>query len=271
MPELPEVETTLRGLRPYIDRQSIVNVVARRRQLRWPIPDDFEKRLLNQTIESLSRRGKYLLLQLQQETLMIHLGMSGRLCLMTEASLIGPHDHIDIAFSNHQILRYTDPRRFGAMLLTACPNEHPLLKSLGVEPLSTDLTTDYLLNCTKNRRMAIKSLLMNSHFIVGIGNIYAAEILFLAGIHPMMPAHALIPIQAARLIEYIQQVLAKAIAQGGTTLKDFVNSEGKPGYFSQQLNVYGRAGQACYQCGQSLQQITLGQRSTVFCHHCQIF
>lgn len=270
MPELPEVETTLRGLSPHIDGQQIVNVVARRRQLRWPLPEHFEKRLLHQTIEKLSRRGKYLLFQLQQETLMIHLGMSGRLCLIAEDRPLGPHDHVDIIFSNHQILRYTDPRRFGAMLLATDPSEHRLLKHLGVEPLSSYLTTDYLLSGAKNRRMAIKSLLMNSQFIVGIGNIYAAEILFLAGIHPMMPAHALTSHQAERLIECIQQVLAKAIAQGGTTLKDFVNSEGKPGYFSQQLNVYGRAGQACYQCGQSLQLITLGQRSTVFCHHCQI-
>jgi len=269
MPELPEVETVLRGLTPHIQGATIEAVLIRAPQLRWPIPD-LNEFVIQQTILHVSRRGKYLLMRLQTGTILFHLGMSGRLCLLTEPTAPKRHDHVDIIFTNKQILRYTDPRRFGAILWTTdCPLQHPLLKHLGVEPLTVDFTADYLLQRVNNRRVPIKPFIMNSKVVVGIGNIYAAESLFLAGIHPAMPVSLLTKIQASRLVDVIQDVLTQAIKKGGTTLKDFVNSEGRPGYFSQQLYVYGRAGLACIVCGNMLQSSVLGQRSTVFCVYCQ--
>jgi formamidopyrimidine-DNA glycosylase len=218
----------------------------------------------------MSRRGKYLLVGLHTGTILFHLGMSGRLCLLTEFRPPQRHDHVDIVFTNKQVVRYTDPRRFGAILWTPdCPLQHPLLKNLGIEPLTDGFTCDYLLQRAANRSKAIKPFIMDSTIVVGIGNIYAAESLFLAGIHPAMPAGLLTKIQAQRLIDVIKQVLALAISKGGTTLKDFVTSEGRPGYFAQQLLVYGRAGLPCVTCGELLQSCMLGQRSTVFCAHCQ--
>lgn len=271
MPELPEVETTLCGLIPHLKGNQIIDIRVRCRKLRWPIADDFETRLMNQRIQRLSRRGKYMLLYLEHDTLLIHLGMSGRLYLLTHHKPAGPHDHVDIFFADHKILRFTDPRRFGMMLLTAdCPKQHPRLKDLGVEPLSADFTLDYLFAAVQGRRAAIKPLLMNSKIVVGVGNIYAAEALFLAGIHPVTPAKNLDKSQLNALVASIRHVLTMAIESGGTTLKDFVNSEGKPGYFSQKLNVYGRGGEACLQCGTILVSCILAQRSTVYCPNCQI-
>lgn len=269
MPELPEVETIKRGLSPLVFEKKIARVEVRCRQLRWPIPDDFEQRVCDQVIQQVLRRGKYLLFQMSHETMLVHLGMSGRLCFLDRNRVYGTHDHVEIVFSNEERLRYTDPRRFGCILLTDVPSIHPLLQKLGVEPLSSALTPEFLMNGVKNRSVAIKSLLMNGQFIVGIGNIYAAEILFLAKIHPLMPSNQLQFDQANRLVSCIQQVLTDAIQQGGTTLKDFVNSEGSPGYFSQRLQVYGRAGQSCFLCDNILQSVVLGQRSTVFCGKCQ--
>jgi formamidopyrimidine-DNA glycosylase len=269
MPELPEVETILRGITPHIQGAMIDKAIIRTHQLRWPIPD-LSRLITQQTILSVSRRGKYLLVRLNTGTVLIHLGMSGRLCLLTEFKPPQRHDHVDIIFTDKQVLRFTDPRRFGAILWTEnCPLRHPLLKNLGVEPLTDDLNADYLLQRTINRRVAIKPLIMDSKMVVGIGNIYAAEALFLAGIHPAMPAGLLTKKQAQRLIEVIKHVLALAITQGGTTLKDFVDSDGRPGYFAQQLLVYGRAGLPCVTCGKTLQSSALGQRSTVYCVHCQ--
>lgn len=269
MPELPEVETTMRGLSPLIGAH-ITKVVVRCLKLRWPIAADLQEQLVGQTVQTLSRRGKYLLCQLNDCTLIIHLGMSGRLCLHTDNKPVQRHDHVDIWFTNQYVLRYTDPRRFGAILVTQVePTHHPLLQYLGVEPLTDALTVDYLLQHAKGRRRPIKSLIMDSHIIVGIGNIYAAEALFLAGVHPLLPASELKREQGLCLIDAIKKILDQAIRKGGTTLKDFVNSEGKPGYFSQQLNVYGRAGLPCVICGLPLQSCILGQRSTVFCEHCQ--
>lgn len=270
MPELPEVETIRRGLLPHILGATIDSVVVRCPRLRWPIPDKLDKRLARQTVLDVSRRGKYLLMHLTSSTLIIHLGMSGRLCLLTEHQPPKKHDHVDICFTNQWVLRYTDPRRFGAILLTYdSVKEHPLLQLLGIEPLTELFTADYLLQRAIYRRVAIKPFIMDSKIVAGVGNIYANEALFLAGIHPKTPAGLLTKIQVTRLVETIKQVLTFAIAQGGTTLKDFVNSEGEPGYFSQQLNVYGRGGLPCVTCKKTLQSCLLGQRSTVYCKHCQ--
>lgn len=270
MPELPEVETTRRGIEPHIQGNAIERVEVRCPRLRWPIPDDLNQQLAGQTVQHVTRRGKYLLLGLDVGTLMIHLGMSGRLCFLSHAEPPQKHDHVDIIFKNQAILRYTDPRRFGAILLTRDnPEEHVLLKKLGVEPLTEQLTADYLLQRAKNRRVAIKPLIMDSQIVVGVGNIYAAEALFLAGIHPKMPASHLAYDQSVRLVVAIKQVLAEAITQGGTTLKDFLNSDGRPGYFAQKLHVYGRGGLPCVRCKKILESCVLGQRSTVYCAACQ--
>ncbi len=270
MPELPEVETTLSGLKPHLEGAIIQDVVVRHTQLRWPIPSTLKYDLNLQNIRHISRRGKYLLISMDSGTLIIHLGMSGSLRLVTIDETIRRHDHVDIVLSGHKILRYHDPRRFGAILLTKNnPSEHPLLASLGVEPLSVDFTAQYLIIRAKNRRLAIKSFIMDSHIVVGIGNIYAAEALFLAKIHPATPAQLLTTKQYETLIEAIQYVLQAAINQGGTTLRDFVNSEGNPGYFAQKLNVYGRTGLPCRHCETPLDSFKLGQRNTVFCKHCQ--
>ena len=270
MPELPEVETTLSGLKPHLEGAIIQDVVVRHKQLRWPIPSTLRHDLNLQNIRHISRRGKYLLVSMDSGTLIIHLGMSGSLRLVTIEETIRRHDHVDIIFSDCKILRYHDPRRFGAILWTKNdPKQHPLLASLGVEPLSEDFTVSYLMDRAKNRRLAIKSFIMDSHIVVGIGNIYAAEALFLAHIHPVTQAQLLTSKQYKKLIEAIQYVLQAAINQGGTTLRDFVNSEGNPGYFAQKLNVYGRAGLPCRHCKTSLNSFKLGQRNTVFCEHCQ--
>ncbi len=269
MPELPEVETTLRGIEPHICGVSIQYVTVRSRKLRWPIPDDFEHIITQQTVRYLSRRGKYLCLHLDKNTILIHLGMSGRLSIVTDEQPAQRHDHVDISFMNQCTLRYTDPRRFGAILLASQDKLHPLLEDLGLEPLSQKFTADYLLEQAKHRTMAIKPFLMNNKIVVGIGNIYATEALFLAKIHPSMPAKFLTVKQAQNLIPIIKQVLSEAINKGGTTLKDFLNSEGKPGYFAQQLRAYGRKGLPCVICTTPLQSCILGQRTTVFCPTCQ--
>ena len=271
MPELPEVETVLYGLKPHLEGAVIQDVIVREQQLRWPIPDDLKTRLTHQTIGILSRRAKYLIIPMPSGSLIVHLGMSGSLRIVTKATALKRHDHVDIIFSDTHLLRYNDPRRFGAILWndTSDACAHPLLQSLGPEPLESHFTAGYLKQAAMNRRIAIKSLIMNNRVVVGIGNIYAAEALFLAKIHPTTPAGALTETDCRRLVEAIQQVLCQAIRQGGTSLKDFVNSEGKPGYFANELQVYGRAKLPCTQCKTPLQSITLGQRGTVFCANCQ--
>lgn len=270
MPELPEVETVLHGLKPQLEGAIIQDVIVRHHQLRWPIEPNLKNILLHQTIGSLSRRAKYLLMPVDKGTLILHLGMSGSLGIVSLNTPLKSHDHVDIVFSDTHLLRYTDPRRFGAILWTEKgPNTHPLLSLLGPEPLETNFNAVYLSKVIKNRKVAIKSLIMNSHVVVGIGNIYAAEALFLANIHPATPSGQLNKKDCDRLVKAIQFVLSLAIKQGGTTLKDFVNSEGKPGYFKQALQVYGRSGLECNHCKTILQSIKLGQRSTVFCPACQ--
>lgn len=268
MPELPEVETTRLGIKPYLCGIKIDAVIVRNRKLRWPIPESFEQQVTHQIVQNITRRGKYLCVHFNKIMMLIHLGMSGRLSLFTDSRAYERHDHVDIIFANGQTLRYTDPRRFGSILLSQ-NNQHPLLDNLGVEPLSQAFTADYLLKQAKSRKIAIKPFLMNNQVVVGIGNIYATEALFLAKIHPAMSASALTLKHATILVDIIKQVLTEAIAKGGTTLKDFLNSTGKPGYFAQQLKAYGRANQPCPICGVNLESCILGQRSTVFCPICQ--
>ena len=269
MPELPEVETTLRGITPHLMGQTITEVIIRHYGLRWPITPDIIQRLQGVTITQLARRGKYLLLHLTQGTLIIHLGMSGRLALLSTPTPAQKHDHVDVRVSNQKLLRFTDPRRFGAFLWTEDPAQHALLAHLGPEPLTADFSADYLHQRALNKKIAVKLFIMDQKIVVGVGNIYANEALFLAGIHPGTPAGVITLSQYEQLVHHIKITLQRAIKQGGTTLKDFLSSEGKPGYFSQHLHVYGRGQQPCTQCKTILIAIEMGKRNTVFCPQCQ--
>lgn len=270
MPELPEVEVTRRGIQPFIRNQLIESFVIRRDDLRWPIPKAELQQVIGHTLGKVSRRGKYLCLVTDAGSLIIHLGMSGHLRIVDSAVAVDKHDHVDIIFKNGCILRLTDPRRFAALLWTKeDPQRHPLLQHLGVEPLSTKFIADYLQQQLAHKTLAIKSAIMDQRIVVGIGNIYASEALFMAGISPLISAKTLSLAHLKRLVNAIQQILRKAILHGGSTLKDFFNSDGKPGYFSQQFKVYGRAGLPCYQCSVALQLIRINQRSTVYCERCQ--
>lgn len=271
MPELPEVETTLRGIIPHLCNNHVTAIVVRQPKLRWPVPtDELRAQLVGQEFTQLYRRAKYLLLECATGTLIIHLGMSGRLRILTSEQPAQKHDHIDITFSNNIILRYTDPRRFGAVLWTTEQiSVHPLLSELGVEPLDKNFSGAYLHAQFKNKTMPIKSAIMDQHVVVGVGNIYATEALFIAGISPHAPAKSLSLIQLDRLAKAIKQILQQAIKQGGTTLKDFTASDGKPGYFVNQLRVYGRGGLPCLNCNKKLSACKISQRSTVYCSYCQ--
>lgn len=270
MPELPEVETTLRGIQPYIENNIVTNIVIRQHKLRWPIPNNLLQQLQGETVTQLERRGKYLLFKVGAGTLILHLGMSGSLRLLMQQVLPQKHDHVYIEFSNAVILRFTDPRRFGALLwIKGNPYLHPLLINLGPEPFDSRFSAKYLWQKAQRRIMSIKSFIMNNTIVVGIGNIYATEALFLAGIYPGVQAKSLTQDRMANLIKVIKYVLRHAIKQGGTTLKDFVNSEGKPGYFSHQLKAYGRSGLPCVKCNLPLQAMRIGQRNTAYCKNCQ--
>ena len=273
MPELPEVETTRKGVSPYCLNQTVEQLIVRQPSLRWPIPDDLNQLICGKSIRHVERRGKYLLFGFDHGTLLVHLGMSGSLRVLLANSgseAVNKHDHVDIIMESGDILRYHDPRRFGAILWTNEPvEEHKLIAHLGPEPLSDDFTADYLAKRCAKRKTAIKSLIMDSKVVVGVGNIYANEALFLSGIHPQQAAGSLKPDQLARLTDNIRMVLQRSIEQGGTTLKDFVGSDGKPGYFAQQLNVYGRAGSECLHCKTELKEIRQSNRSSVFCPQCQ--
>lgn len=269
MPELPEVETTLRGIEPHLLDQQVASVIVRDPRLRWPVPDEVTK-AEGQTFVSLDRRGKYLLLKLQKGGLIIHLGMSGSLRILQQPMTPEKHDHVDIELQNGVCLRFNDPRRFGAFLwVDGDMYEHVLLRDLGPEPLSEAFTTDYLYKRSRNRNVAIKNFIMNGHVVVGVGNIYASESLFMAGIHPQRAAGKISRQRYAGLVEAIRDVLDRAIRQGGTTLRDFVDSDGAPGYFAQELLVYDRAGSDCFQCGKSIRQKVIGQRSSFYCATCQ--
>jgi formamidopyrimidine-DNA glycosylase len=270
MPELPEVETTRKGVEPHVVGQCVTAVVVRQPKLRWPVPAELPGRLVGQRIEAVERRAKYLLFRLASGTLMIHLGMSGSLRIVASGAELGAHDHADFQLANGNVLRYTDPRRFGAILwLQGEAFEHELLKNLGPEPLSETFGGEHLHSLAGQRKVPVKSFLMDGHVVVGVGNIYANEALFRAGIHPKRAAGRISLSRYQRLEKEIKETLAEAIASGGTTLKDFVGGDGKPGYFKQSLQVYGRGGLPCVICGEKLKEIRLGQRSTVFCSRCQ--
>ena len=270
MPELPEVETTRRGIEPHIENNKVSKVILRRKTLRWPITPALSKDLPGETIQSVSRRGKYLLLATQKGCLLIHLGMSGSLRIVESSRAAAKHDHVDVVFANNKVLRYTDPRRFGCILWETEPIEaHPLLASLGPEPLEDNFHTDYLFKKSRRRNIAVKTFIMDSKVVVGVGNIYANESLFLAGISPKRSAGKISKPRYEKLVECIQQVLQQAIDVGGTTLKDFTGSDGEPGYFAQSLHVYGRGGEPCHGCNSTLKEIRQGQRSTVYCSQCQ--
>ena len=270
MPELPEVETTKRGIEPYLMGDCVDKVVIRQAQLRWPISPELPISMAGQCISSVSRRGKYLGIHTPKGTLIIHLGMSGSLYFVDQGTEPLFHDHVDIHLHSGRWLRYTDPRRFGAMLWTSGNwLEHSLLAQLGPEPLSDAFNGDYLVSQAKGRKKPIKTFIMDSKIVVGVGNIYANEALFSAGIRPDRLAGRISAKRLATLVTCIQAVLARAIEQGGTSLKDFVGGDGKPGYFKQSLLVYGRAGEACLSCAEPLLESRLGQRSTVYCKQCQ--
>lgn len=270
MPELPEVETTRRGIAPHVEGGVVTEVVLRRRLLRYPVPPRLLTDLPGAVIERVERRGKYLLLRTAAGTVIIHLGMSGNLRLVEPATPVEKHDHVDIVIDGERLLRFHDPRRFGAVLwCSGEPLEHSLLNTLGPEPLESGFDGDYLYDHSRKRKQAIKQFIMDSHVVVGVGNIYVSESLFLAGIKPQTAAGRVTRPRYERLVEAIQTVLQAAIEQGGTTLRDFVDGAGKPGYFQQQLNVYGREGEPCHQCGTAIKQLRQGQRATYYCPVCQ--
>jgi formamidopyrimidine-DNA glycosylase len=270
LPELPEVETTRRGILPHVNKQRVTNIVVRQEKLRWPVTPSLSDELTGQTFRTIDRRGKYLLLGTDAGTLLIHLGMSGSLRIVDSNREIGKHDHVDIELQDGHILRYTDPRRFGCILWQSSNIEsHPLLQSLGPEPLSDDFCGRYLFTRSRKRTVPIKSFIMDSRVVVGVGNIYANEALFLAGISPIRGAGKISLARYQRLAQCIKRVLEQAIEAGGTTLRDFTGSDGAPGYFKQSLQVYGRGGLECSACNKALKEIRLNQRSTVYCVHCQ--
>jgi len=269
MPELPKVETTRAGISPHIEAQKIVRVAVRDARLRWPVPDGLAQQVEGKRLRKVVRRGKYLLFEFDHGAIIGHLGMTGSMRIVAHDEPPSFHDHVDLVFEK-VTLRYRDPRRFGCMLWQPHPvMAHALLAHLGPEPLSEEFDLAYLLNGCKGKKQAIKSLIMDSKKVVGVGNIYANEALFMAGIHPHRQAGRISAKRLDLLVGACKQVLAAAIQQGGTTLRNFVDSDGNPGYFKQQLQVYGRAGQACVVCDHPLVESRLGQRSTVYCKLCQ--
>ncbi len=275
MPELPEVETTRRGIAPHLLGQSIANVIIRNPSLRWPIPGNLPELLAGLTIQAVTRRAKYLLLDCGVGTLILHLGMSGSLRilpyrLMQPIELPQKHDHFDLILSDQTVLRLRDPRRFGAVLWhTGDILQHPLLMNLGPEPLTADFNAQQLFEKTRECRASIKQMLMNSHVVVGIGNIYANEALFLAGINPKIISGRIGMTRYERLVQAVKKILQQAIEAGGSSLRDFVNSDGNPGYFQQQYWVYGRGGEGCKKCDHKIKQIRQSQRSSFYCPRCQ--
>jgi len=269
MPELPEVEVTRRGLLPQLRGHVATAVVVRNGALRYPVPADIATRVVGRRLADIARRAKYLLLDFGDGTLLVHLGMSGSLRLVRSDTPADTHDHVDIVFGR-MAMRLRDPRRFGAMLWLSGPvQQHRLLARLGVEPLSDEFNAHYLHQATRKRSTAIKPLLMDSRVVVGIGNIYASESLFRAGIRPAMAARRLTRAHCARLVAAVRGTLEDALAAGGSTLRDYVSSDGSPGCFQQQYFVYGRGGAACRRCGAPIRQLRQSQRSTYYCPQCQ--
>jgi formamidopyrimidine-DNA glycosylase len=270
MPELPEVETTRRGIEKHIVHQKITAIVVRNKQLRWPVAVKDLNSLIGKEIFSLTRRGKYLIFDTGEAGFIVHLGMSGRLRIMKTLSHPQKHDHWDISFSNGYILRYNDTRRFGALLYAkGDPLQHECVERLGIEPFDKECTAAYLFAKAVKRNTTIKQFLLDHTVIAGIGNIYASECLFYAGISPFCKVSQLTKDDFQKIADNAKIVLKKAIKAGGTTLKDFLSSDGKPGYFSQQLMVYGRENLPCLNCGTLICCLQLGQRSTFYCPNCQ--
>lgn len=270
MPELPEVETTLRGIAPHLQGTQVEAVVIRNARLRWPVPHALPETLRGHKILDLQRRAKYLLISFEHGTLILHLGMSGSLRILTHDAPAEKHDHFDLVLDNGKLMRLRDPRRFGAVLWHEGDiSRHPLLSSLGPEPLSAAFDADYLYQATRTRSIAIKLALMDNHLVVGVGNIYANEALFRAGIRPQLPAKRLSRARCATLVQTVQDVLRAAIEKGGSTLRDFIHSDGSSGYFQQHYFVYGRTNEACHRCRTAIRLVKQGQRSTFYCPHCQ--
>jgi formamidopyrimidine-DNA glycosylase len=269
LPELPEVETTRRGLQPHLVNQHIQCIEVRQPKLRWPVPDEIQN-IVGAGFTAIERRGKYLLMYTDQGNLIWHLGMSGSLRVLPQDAPALDHEHVKLVLNNGQSLRFRDPRRFGALLYTReDPLQHQLIRHLGPEPLSEGFNDRYLQQQCTHRQSAIKNVIMDSQVVVGIGNIYACESLFLSRINPKSKACRISPARLHRLVDAIKQVLRLAIEQGGTTLQDFTRSDGLPGYFSQSLQVYGRESLPCNICGHPITRTTIGQRSTFYCTHCQ--
>ena len=283
MPELPEVETTRRGLAPHVEGRRVAAVTLRRPDLRWPIPPDIAERLPGQRIDAVRRRAKYLLLETAAGSALLHLGMSGSLRVLPADAAVRVHDHFDIALagpgSGGSVLRFNDPRRFGCLLWQPPGEVHPLLRGLGPEPLGGDVGAagfdgaafdgDYLFARSRGRRAPVKTFLMDQRVVVGVGNIYAAEALFAAGISPLRAAGKVSRERYRLLADAVRRILENAITRGGTTLRDFIAPDGAPGYFEQELSAYGRGGAPCPNCGRPLKQAMIGQRATVWCAHCQ--
>ena len=271
MPELPEVETIRRGIAPHVLGRRITHVVVRDRRLRWPIPPDLELQLAGRSIQSVDRRAKYLVLQLDNaDRLLIHLGMSGRIWVLEPGEPLVKHDHVDIELDSGRLLRFHDPRRFGAVLpWPAQEPGHVLIDGLGPEPFGEGFDGEYLYRLSRGRRAAVKNFLMDGRVVVGAGNIYAAESLFRARIQPGRAAGRVSRAEYRELAQRVREVLAEAIEQGGTTLRDFAGANGEAGYFQQDLYVYGREGQPCRACATPIRRSVIGQRSSFFCPGCQ--
>ncbi len=269
MPELPEVETTRRGLAPHVEGRRITGVVLRRPDLRWPIPPEVARELPGQRVLGVRRRAKYLLLDTAPGSALLHLGMSGMLRVLPAKTPVETHDHVDLALDSGRVLRFTDPRRFGCLLWQPAGATHELLEHLGPEPLSEDFDGDYLFERSRGRKAPVKAFLMDQAIVVGVGNIYAAESLFRAGIAPARAAGSVSRERYARLAAAVKTILGHAITRGGTTLRDFLSPDGAPGYFEQELFVYGREGEACKACGRRLRDGRMGNRATAWCPGCQ--
>ena len=274
MPELPEVETTRRGLAPHLEGRRVTGVTLRRPDLRWPIPPQIARCLPGERIDAVRRRAKYLLLDTAVGSALLHLGMSGSLRVLPAATPVAAHDHVDILLDKRgrdpvRVLRFNDPRRFGCLLWQAPGEVHELLRGLGPEPLSDDFDGDYLFARSRGRRAPVKTFLMDQSVVVGVGNIYAAEALFEAGISPLREAGKVSRERYHALADAVKRILAYAIERGGTTLRDFISPDGLPGYFELELAAYGRGGAPCPRCGRTMKESSIGQRTTVWCPRCQ--
>jgi len=270
VPELPEVETVRRGVEPHVVGRRVENVIVRDARLRWPVPHNFPDFVHGRTIRGVSRRGKYLIFDLGGDRFIVHLGMSGRLCLLERAEPPRKHDHVDLQLAGGKLLRFHDPRRFGAILpWPSADAEHVLLAKLGPEPFSVEFSGAYLFARSRGRAAPVKTFIMDGGIVVGAGNIYAAEALYRAGLRPNRAAGHVTRAQYDALATAIREVLAIAIERGGTTLRDFAGAQGEAGYFQQELMVYGREGEACRCCGTAIRRAVIGQRSSCYCPSCQ--